>query len=410
MPETNGAMPKIMVTDAGRGSAIAIIRSLGRKGYRIVAADSDSQNLGFRSRFAHEKVVYPAPELQPHEFVNFMLETVTEKGVDLIVPATDLVVHPLARARREFEGKTRLAIARDELLEIVTDKDKTVELAKRLGVPVPQTYTVTTTDEALNRTEELGWPVVLKPHISRLLHDGRGIEKFSVTYAENAKDLRHKMKVLEGRCSVLLQRYLDGVGYGIELLMKDGEPIAAFEHKRLREIPITGGPSAYRESVKLHEDLYDYSVRILRELRWTGLAMVEFKVAGAQAELMEINGRVWGSLPLAVASGVDFPAMLAELHLNGAESIVPNLNSNYRIGLRCRDLGRDLMWMYSVLSGRQKYSFLKMPARKEAVMAFMSLFNPHNKFDLLCLEDPLPGIAELPRIYTKFRRKINNSQ
>ncbi|MFQ5638056.1 MAG: ATP-grasp domain-containing protein [bacterium] len=405
MPHSNGVMPKIFVSDANRGSAIAIIRSLGRKGYRVVAADSDPQSLGFKSRYVHEKVVYPAPELNPQAFVDFMLETVAAKGIDLIVPVTDLVVQPLAHSRDRFEKHTLLAIPSDELLAAVTDKDKTVAIAKKLHVPVPQTYTVDSVTEALQKADDLGWPVVLKPKVSRLLHAGESIEKFKVTYAENPDSLRRQMQNLEGRCPVLLQSYFDGIGHGVELLMNEGEPVAAFQHKRLREMPISGGPSSYRESVKLHPDLYEHSVRLLQELRWTGLAMVEFKVGDSRAELMEINGRVWGSLPLAVASGVDFPAMLAQLYLDGASSLQRNLDSNYQIGLRCRNLGLDLMWIYSVLAGRKKYSFFKMPNRSQAVSAFLSLFNPANKFDLLSLEDPTPGFAEIPRIYQKFLKK-----
>ncbi|MFQ5603846.1 MAG: ATP-grasp domain-containing protein [bacterium] len=405
MSDKNGAMPKILVTDSHRGSAIAIIRSLGRKGYRVVAADSNPRSLGFQSRYAREKVVYPNPESQPQEFCDFILDTVQKQGIDLVLPVTDLVIQPLASRREDFSGKTKLAIPENELLQAVTDKDQTVQIAQKLGVPTPATFTVRTAAEALAKAKELGWPVVLKPQISRLLRQGERIEKYSVSYANDAEDLQRQMSELEGKCSVLLQRYLEGIGYGVELLMHEGRPLAAFEHKRLREVPLTGGPSAYRESVRLHPELYQYSVRILKELRWTGLAMVEFKVGNERAELMEINGRVWGSLPLAIASGVDFPAMLVELYLNGADAVKPQLNSEYKIGLKCRDLGRDLMWMVSVLIRRQKVSFLPMPNRVQALSAFLSLFDPRNKFDLLCFDDPRPGLAELPRIYQKFRVK-----
>ncbi len=401
----NGHLPKILVTDAGRGSAVAIIRSLGRKGYRVVAADANPKSLGFRSRYAHESLVYPAPETHPDEFCDAMLRAVKTLGVDLIIPVTDLTQQPLAHARAEFAGKCRLAIANPEALAVVTDKDKTVELAQQLGVPVPKTFTVYTAAEAQAVAAELGWPVVLKPQISRLLREGEGIEKYKVTYAGNSDELAKTMSELEGRCAVLLQRYLPGEGHGVELLLHEGRPLAAFQHHRLREVPVTGGPSSYRESFRLDPQLYDYSVRLLSALRWTGLAMVEFKVGVGRAELMEINGRVWGSLPLAVASGMDFPALLAQLHFEGPTAITPNLNSNYKIGLKCRDLGRDFSWMVKVLAQQRPHKYLKFPGRAQAVAAFCGLFNPLNKFDLLSWRDPLPGLLELPVIYKKFWQK-----
>jgi predicted ATP-grasp superfamily ATP-dependent carboligase len=406
MSHLNGKSPIVLVTDAGRGSAITVIRSLGRKGYRVIAADADPKSLGFRSRYAHEQLVYPAPEAKPREFCDCLLETVKAKGVDLIIPVTDLAGQPLARARDSFMAMTRLALPGDAMLKVVTDKDKTWQLAKRLGVPVPETYVVETAKAALEISERLGWPLVLKPQSSRKLREGKGIDSFKVTYAADADDLEKQMQALEGRCSVLLQQYCPGIGHGVELLMSEGKPLAAFQHKRLREIPVTGGPSAYRESVELDPDLYDYSLRLLQALRWTGLAMVEFKVGKSGPRLMEINGRIWGSIPLAVRSGIDFPSLLAELHLNGAAMIKPQLNSNYRIGVRCRDLQRDLMWITSVLMQRRKYKFLDIPSRKWAIKALLGLFNPRRKFDLLTLNDPMPGLAELPRIAKKFRRKM----
>ena len=213
------------------------------------------------------------------------------------------------------------------------------------------------------------------------------------------------MTRLEGRCPVLLQQYLRGTGVGIELLLSGGRPLAAFAHKRLHEVPLTGGVSSFRESVPLDATLYDHALRLLGELRWTGLAMVEFKVGATRTELMEINGRVWGSLPLAVASGVDFPALLAQLYLAGEAAIEPRLGAAYRVGVRCRDLQRDLIWITSVLAQRQPYPYLSTPKRTEALLACLGLFNLRSKQDLLTLDDPVPGLCELPAIFRKFWNK-----
>jgi predicted ATP-grasp superfamily ATP-dependent carboligase len=410
MSNLNGKSPTVLVTDAGRGSAIAIIRSLGRKHYRVIAADADPTSPGFRSRFAKERLVYPAPEHAPREFCECLLQAASSRGIDLIIPVTDLAIQPLAKARASFAGVTRLAIAEDDKLAIVTDKDKTLALAKKTGVPVPETCVVGTAKEALAQAEKLGWPIVLKPQSSRKLNEGKGIDFFKVTYAADLADLQAQMQALEGRCSVLLQQYCAGIGYGVELLMSAGQPLAAFQHKRLREIPVSGGASAYRESVPLDRELYDYAVRLLQELRWTGLAMVEFKAGKHGAKLMEINGRVWGSLPLAVLSGMDFPALLAELCLEGPGKITPQLNSNYEIGVRARDLQKDLSWIVKVLKQQQREAFFKMPPRVRALRALLGFFNPARKYDVLSLSDPLPGFAELPRIVKKFRSKMNEDE
>ena len=59
----------------------------------------------------------------------------------------------------------------------------------------------------------------------------------------------------------------------------------------------------------------------MRALRYTGVAMVEFKVNAKTGEfvLIEINGRFWGSLPLAVAAGANFPLWLYQMWVENRE-------------------------------------------------------------------------------------------
>ncbi len=395
----------ILVTDTNRGSAICVLRSLGRAGYRVLAVDDQPTSLGFRSRYVYRSFVVPAPRDHPDEFVAAMERIITQEKVDLVIPVTDLAIQPLAASRDLLAAKTRIAMPEDAPLHLVTNKSKTLELAATLGIPVPETRLVHTVEEALVAAREWGWPLVLKPQASHKLEDARGIESFQVTYAENPTDLEHKLARFAGRCSVLLQRYCPGVGHGVELLMSRGRPLAAFAHRRRREIPLSGGASSYRESVALDPQLLSWSVQLLQKMEWTGLAMVEFKVGPSRTELMEVNGRIWGSLPLAVASGVDFPALLARLILQGDAGMAPQIDGNYRLGLRCRDLQKDLLWIAAVLARQRRYDFCRLPTRARALRALLGMGNPQRKFDLLVWDDPLPGLAELPRLLPRLWAK-----
>ncbi|MCC6223300.1 MAG: ATP-grasp domain-containing protein [Thermoleophilia bacterium] len=397
-------MSRVIVTDAGRGSAIAFIRSLGRRGVDVVAADADPRSPGFRSRYASAALWYPPPARDPEGMVDVLLHAARSRDVDLIVPVTDDVLLPLARRRSLFDDVCQLAIAPDAALAQTADKQATIELARSLGVPVPPTAVVRTAAEAGALADELGWPIVLKPQSSRLVGE-TGVEAFTVTYANDAARLATAMGRFEGRCPVLLQRYVRGEGHGVELLLRDGEPLAAFQHRRLHEVPLSGGASAFRESVSLDPELEGHALRLMRALRWTGLAMVEFKLTPAGPLLMEINGRIWGSLPLAVKSGVDFPARLAALHLDDdGESAEPS--RGYALGVRSRNLELEVVWILSVLRGRRRYPFLPSPARREGAFAALRLPWPPDGYDILSLRDPSPGLSELARIGRKLWTKL----
>jgi len=68
--------------------------------------------------------------------------------------------------------------------------------------------------------------------------------------------------------------------------------------------------------------------------------MVEFKRSArtGRGYLMEVNGRLWGSLQLAVDAGVDFPVLLVRTALG--ERVEPVVS--YRVGVRSRWLWGDV--------------------------------------------------------------------
>ena len=394
---------RVLVTDAGRGSAIAVIRSLGRRGLHVVAGDADPRSAGFRSRYAAARVVYPSPKESPPEAVAALAAAAREHEIDLIVPVTDELALPLSRARASLP--CAVAVPEQAALDVAANKERTLALARELGIPVPATTVVETVKEALAAAPGLGWPVVVKPLASRVFTD-EGVEALEVAYAGDAEELEARMRAVGGRCPVLLQEYYPGEGHGVELLLDRGRPLAAFQHHRLHAVPITGGASSFRESVALDPVLHDHSVRLLSALEWTGLAMVEFRVGRDGPQLMEVNGRIWGSFPLAVKSGVDFPLRLAELYLPALRNGANGVNGRYRVGVRSRNLDLELVWIGSVLRRARRYPYLPAPPRRLAFAAAARLAYPRDGYDVLSARDPGPGLAELGRLARKLPKKV----
>jgi len=388
----------VLVTDAGRGSAVAFIRSLGRRGWDVTAADAHRWSAGWRSRYATHRLVYPDPVTDADAAVEAILETTRRRSIDLVLPITDDIGLPLSAARDRFDGVARLALPEPDALAIAHDKARTLELAVRVGVPIPPTIAIETADNAAAAVADLGWPVVIKPQTSREHRDGGTVDAFEVSYAADEATLRARVEALHGRTGVLLQRWQPGEGHGVELLTHQGRLLAAFQHRRIREVPVTGGASSLRESVALDPVLLDHASRLLAELAWTGLAMVEFRLTSAGPELMEINGRVWGSLPLAVRAGMDFPGRLADLLLDGPppESTPPA--TDYRVGVRARNLRLDVAWIAGVATGRRRHPELPWPGRIRAAGAALSLLDPRIGDDLFVLDDMGPGLAQFAAI------------
>src|SRR5262249_38745780 len=138
----------------------------------------------------------------------------------------------------------------------------------------------------------------------------------------------------------LVQQRIVGPGVGVFVLFDRGEIVADFAHRRLREKPPSGGASVLSESAPVDRALRDDARRLLGPLQWHGVAMLEYKQdqAGGGSYLMEVNGRFWGSLQLAIDAGVDFPHLACQL----ATGQRPAIDRPYAIGVKNRWLAGDL--------------------------------------------------------------------
>ena len=169
---------------------------------------------------------------------------------------------------------------------------------------------------------------------------------------------------------MLLQERIVGPGIGVFACYRQGRPVALFSHRRLREQPPWGGVSVLCESAPLDPVARDFAIRLLDEIGWQGVAMVEFKqdLRDGLPKLMEINGRFWGSLQLAIDAGVDFPALLLKASAASGDG-----SASYRLGVRSRWLWGDIDSLLLVLVGKAKAMGVD-PSRLDALKAFVTFW------------------------------------
>ncbi len=128
-------------------------------------------------------------------------------------------------------------------------------------------------------------------------------------------------KKLRKHGPVILQEWIEGTGIGASFIFsKYHKVVAFFGHRRILERFPDGGPSVIAESY-LYPDALKNGARLLKALNWQGVAMVEFRLKhDGKLYFMELNPRFWGTLPLAIASGVDFPRLLVEYYNSTQEN------------------------------------------------------------------------------------------
>ncbi len=238
------------------------------------------------------------------------------------------------------------------------------------------------------------YPVAVKPVHSKQVREGKIVDR-RVAYARNEAELREILTAVPDS-AFQIQQLVRGHGVGIELLFVHGEPIWNFAHRRVHELPLTGGGSSYRCSIEPPAELLQNSIALLRSLKWHGVAMVEWKVDDdGSAFLIEINPRLWGSIALAIDAGVDFPRAL----LTVAQRRIPGPQPRYKFGYYTRDIARDLDWQIANL--RADHSDPQLLTRPK-LRSLLELFRPLTFSESWDYFD----ISDLNVVYQSFKSYI----
>ena len=390
-------MRVVLVLDGNQRSALATVRSLGKREIPVIVGDESVPTLAGSSKYCHENMVYPSPYSMPEEFVEAVKNFSVQRGVEVLFSMSDVTTALLLRYQEEFGvAGIKLASASSSAFETLTDKRKLCCLAEELNIPIPVTRHVVSKDTLRTALRDLHFPVVLKPYRSRIF-TGRQWITASVAYADSVQRIERITAENESFRDhpFLLQEYIKGEGRGIFALYDQGRCLALFAHRRLREKPLSGGVSVLSESVPVDPDMSELSRRLLDHVKWHGVAMVEFKVSlNGTPYLMEVNARFWGSLQLAIDAGVDFPWLLYQMATNAPLDRV----NGYRVGLKNRWLLGDLDHLYLTLKS-------PTPAVQKwrAVLCFLNFFNRDTKHEIDRWSDLKPFLFELKQYVVGMR-------
>jgi len=332
-----------------------------------------------------------------------LIDLMDREAFDLVIPCTDPSLIPLQTHRSELETHGRIYLLSDEAFRIVSDKLAANALARSVGLMLPRECVVERLEQFEQVHAELKLPVVIKPKWSydRVTVGARR----GVRFVESWEDLELTLRDMLSLGPVAAQEVFRGRGAGVELLLCEGEPLLEFQHVRLHEPP-RGGAGSYRQSMSLTPELRDAAVALLRPLRYTGVAMVEFKVNPKTGEwvFIEVNGRFWGSLPLAVAAGADFPLALFRLLVEGCK----DFRRDYQVGLRCRNWRSDRWWLIdNIRSRRTDPSLPTTPLWKVGLEVLTGVVTLRERSDTLALDDPMPAAAELRLIARDTWRSVS---
>ncbi|MDY2587083.1 hypothetical protein [Winogradskyella aquimaris] len=331
-------MDKILIVGSNNNAALAIAQDLGND-YKIIC-------FGFKEDF--NKVQYSRFLYSYHniskvssikEIEDSIVKLTIEKKINFIIPTNDRFTLLLSRDTiRSRINNVIITTPEYKILINGIDKLKVTKIAQKVGLKTPLTY--------LNSYEKISkFPVYMKSRISWDITEGK-FEKGIVKKINNHVELRSHLQNYDTN-KIYIQNQVFGNGWGLEVIAKNGILLNYFAHLRLRESNPKGGYSSAAKSI-IPKSFYLEKIKlILKELNWTGVAMFEFKgdYQNKDSNLIEMNCRFWGSLPVALHSGNRFPYKLISMH-EGKKINQSEYNSNIKV----RWLQADIIHFIKVLT------------------------------------------------------------
>ena len=314
-------MKTVILTDAKYRSAISAARTFGRAGYRVVAVqtreDTGVKPPVFSSRYVAESRAIKGAA-KDADYAERLLALVREYEKPVLFPVGAATLNVLSREREQFAPYADFLVAPPDVLAALNDKGLVHKRALQLGLNVPKEYAGTPD----------AFPVIVKPHCGEKLGLKAG-DRYAI--ARSGAEYERAYRAMQRYdASPIVQEVVEGDGMGACLLLDSASRLLdAFCHRRIREYPITGGPSSCCESI-YDTKMIDEAFHLLRSFRFVGLAMVEFK----GRHILEVNPRIWGSFPLTTAAHSPIALRYAEAAA-GRDISYPS-HCDYDAGVRMR--------------------------------------------------------------------------
>lgn len=365
----------------GEHPGLGIARSLGRRGIPVYVID-DQYSISSFSRYVQRFVL--AEDLRDErKTVSALLELGRRFNLKdwVLFPTRDETVAACARNRKELAGFFRVTTPDWETVRWAWNKKNSYELAKRLGIPSPETYAPRSVEELAELYPKL--PLAVKPAVKENFFYATGAKAWRAETPDELDRLFARARKEVGDEDILIQEIIPGGGneqVSYCAYFRDGEAHGVLTARRQRQHPREFGRAAtYVESVDLPM-IEETSERFLRAIDYTGLVEIEYKrdPRDGQYKLLDVNARTWGFHSLGPAAGVDFA------YLQFADQVgLPFEPCRGKSGVGWLRLVSDLPTAFrDLLSG-----YLDLPSY------FNSLRTTRTE-SVYCAHDPLPSLAE----------------
>src|SRR2546428_1664564 len=256
---------EVLVLDAVLRQSLVTVRSLGRRGLGVAAAETHDHAPAFASRWCQRGFVFPAKE-GTDAYQGILEHWLERTGARVLIASNDATIALLRRHRARLEPRVCVALAPEPALTIAISKERTLAVARRLGLRVPREVIVRDGADVTAALKEIGLPAVIKPSESWLWNGQEGA-RLSAQLAVTPAEARHAVEaVTRFGEAALFQQLLTGRRAAVSFLYANREVYARFAQWAKRTSPPLGGNSVLRQSIAIPNDIGRQAESLVHEI------------------------------------------------------------------------------------------------------------------------------------------------
>ncbi len=302
---SSGQLPTALVFNC-HITGLAVARSLAAHGVPVAALDPDPRGLGQASRAVRERHSCPNPLDEEAGFADWLVSNAARFGDGAVLfPTNDEWVMAVARHRDRLGKHFRIPFSEGAVIDAVLDKRQLYANAKRLGIPIPRTFSL---NDPERTAREIRYPAILKPAEQRRFYDRFGVKVFRAQSAPELVRFARETADLVCVAQEIVPVPAGGFYSFTSYVAPDGEVRGSFVGRKLEQYPEGFGTGCLVVGDQVKE-IAERGQAILRAFGYHGISEVEFIYDPARREhlLLDVNPRVWKWIGLPIASGVDLP-------------------------------------------------------------------------------------------------------
>lgn len=377
---------------------LAVVRSLGRKGIRVVSIDHGGINHYGKSKYVSEAYIAPHYSREETGFLNFLLDYGRKQELKpVLFPTADLYVAFMDKHFDALKEYYLFPMDRSGLLTALMDKSELTRMAEEFGLKTPERLDISEDDLYQKVKDQIGYPLIVKPDNSA---DFVSHYHKKVFFINDESELKEKIAMtrMDGH-DVSIQRIIPGPeknNYNFDCYVdRNGRMAYYTTEQKIRQWPNNFGASTLADQ-RWIKDAADFSIPFIKWLNYKGFIEIEMKrdSHSGQIYLMEANVRYVNFTQLHVAIGMDTP-YLTYLDCTGqdiGEKII-----DYDTGKRWRYLYEDIPAIKGYLrSGQMTKDEIRSDKNYDEMISAIWSF-----------DDPIPGIVFfLSHAYHKIRKVL----